>query len=278
MPNQMGEYRNSTFLQAFCFCLTPIVRMFVRAGISFGEFSELVKAIFVDVVAKDHGSRGRPANIARISAATGISRREVSRLRRLSSPLETVTAYPLSMPARVLQIWANDSDYRESDGSVCDLPIEGTSRSLEKLVSRVRGDVPVGAIRTELLRAGCIESTDEGLVRLRKTLYLEPSIFDRLVLAARNQLFFHADTILFNTESKNQSVLRPEKIIFSENVSDADIERFRSKSFDAVEEFAERYNATVSAYDHWSSSEEKGNLNHTCGVGIFYFERFPATD
>lgn len=257
--------------QAFAVCLTPVVRMFLRVGASYSEFSELAKRIFVDVAAQDHGERGRPANVARISAATGISRREVSRLRKCADRDSNWPNCVLSKPARVLLLWAQDGDYRGGNGAPIEIPLEG-ARSLADLVSRVSGDVPIGAVKAELLRAGCIELSDAGLLRLKSTMYLEPSMLDRLTWAVSNQLRFHAETILYNTEAKHQCSLRREKMVFSNNVLNEDLVRFRKITYRAVDQFVDNYNATVSAYDQWSHCYEDDPASRTCGVGIFYFE------
>ncbi len=55
--------------------MAPIVRVMLRSGVSWGEFAELLKEVFVDVARRDHGRQGRPTNTARVAMITGLSRR-----------------------------------------------------------------------------------------------------------------------------------------------------------------------------------------------------------
>ena len=62
--------------------LAPLARTLLRCGVSYTEFAELSKRAFVDAASKDYGVRNRPTNIARVAVMTGLTRKEVSRIRR----------------------------------------------------------------------------------------------------------------------------------------------------------------------------------------------------
>ena len=66
---------------AFFVVLKPIARILLRYGIGFREFAEVAKSAFVDVATAEYGIRGRPTNISRVAVMTGLTRKEVRRLR-----------------------------------------------------------------------------------------------------------------------------------------------------------------------------------------------------
>ena len=68
-------------LGAFLIALRPMARILLKFGIGFREFSEVMKTAFVDVATRDFGLRGRPTNISRVAVMTGLTRKEVRRLR-----------------------------------------------------------------------------------------------------------------------------------------------------------------------------------------------------
>ncbi|MEO1034633.1 MAG: DUF6502 family protein [Pseudomonadota bacterium] len=275
----MVNLTEHVLLRAVFSLLRPIVRMLVRAGISHQEFSQLAKMAFVDVVSRDHGVRGRPANLARISAATGISRREVARVRAELQSQPAITDFAKSMSARVLQLWSESKDLRGPSGAPLDLPYESSGKEdFTSLVERLKGDIPPGAVKAELLRSGCIEETNAGLLRLVRTVFLDPSEHDRLVRAVGNQLCFHAETVLHNTDAANQSCLRHEKIVSSNRLRRADLERFRRVTDESINAFINSYAATVTAYDQWAGEDHGSTAELTGGVGIYYFERSSRDD
>jgi hypothetical protein len=59
--------------------LRPIASVVLKCGMTWREFSELSKSVFVSVATDEFGIRGRPTNISRVSILTGISRKEVKR-------------------------------------------------------------------------------------------------------------------------------------------------------------------------------------------------------
>ena len=63
------------------YLLLPVVRFLLRNGVTWDEFGELSKGAFVKVARDDYGIEGRPTNNSRVAMLTGLSRREVARVR-----------------------------------------------------------------------------------------------------------------------------------------------------------------------------------------------------
>ncbi len=80
----MQEKLKQQVLDGFQLVLRPIVKILLRYGVGFGEFAEVVKTSFVDVASTEFGIRGRPTNISRVAVMTGLTRKEVRRLRNIS--------------------------------------------------------------------------------------------------------------------------------------------------------------------------------------------------
>ena len=68
-------------LRALLVALKPIAKMLLRNGIGYREFAEIAKSAFVDVATSEYGLRGRPTNISRVAVMTGVTRKEVRRIR-----------------------------------------------------------------------------------------------------------------------------------------------------------------------------------------------------
>ena len=59
----------------------PVVRFLLKHGVTWNEFGELSKEAYVKVAREDYGIDGRPTNNSRVAMLTGLSRREVARVR-----------------------------------------------------------------------------------------------------------------------------------------------------------------------------------------------------
>ena len=137
--------------------LRPVARIFLRFGISYREFCELSKTAFVEVAAKDFGVHGRPTNASRIAAMTGLTRKEVGRVRKKIERGEDLKVDRSSPINEVLAAWHSVDEFRDEQGQPKPLPVSGNRGSFEALIRQFAGDIPEGAMRKELLRINAIE-------------------------------------------------------------------------------------------------------------------------
>ena len=142
---------------AFLALMKPLARLFLRFGRGFREFSELSKTAFVTVASDDYGIGGRPTNGSRIAAMTGISRKEISRLRQKISLGEAAAIDRQSPVREALQVWRTDAEFLDERDIPASLPMCGKRASFESLVKRCAGDIPAGAMRKELQRISAID-------------------------------------------------------------------------------------------------------------------------
>jgi hypothetical protein len=70
--------------------LSPLIRILLRNGVPFGAFADLAKWAYVDVAFREFGIKGRKQSASRVSILTGLSRKEVSRLRNTEAPSDAV--------------------------------------------------------------------------------------------------------------------------------------------------------------------------------------------
>ena len=151
---------NTTFLML----LQPLARLFLRLGRGYREFSDLSKAAFVVVASEDYGVHGRPTNVSRIAAMTGLTRKEISRIRaRIENHEAAITerATPLQ---EVVFAWRSTDEFLDKNGEPAALTLDGGCGSFQSLVKQFAGDIPEGAVRKELQRIGAARHIDGVVV------------------------------------------------------------------------------------------------------------------
>ena len=152
--------------------LRPLVRILLRNGVSYSTFADFAKWIFVDVASKEFGIKGRKQTTSRVSVITGLSRKEVLRVRRLPRPDDRETAEKYNRAARVIAAWRRNKKYLDAEGKPAPLPIGGSDVSFTELVKRFSGDVPVRATLDELIRVGAVKQLEDGNVCLLTRTYV----------------------------------------------------------------------------------------------------------
>jgi len=183
--------------------LRPIASVVLKCGMTWREFSELSKSVFVSVATDEFGIRGRPTNVSRVSILTGISRKEVKRQRDLLSEPSTTGAKKSTDATRLLSGWHQDPDYLDKDGSPLALQPAGTNPSFESLFEIYGGDTPLQTLSRELLKAGSIEEDSEGRYVAKRRYHMPVEMDAGSIRFFGTNLFDHANTLCKNVTGDN---------------------------------------------------------------------------
>jgi hypothetical protein len=162
--------------------LTPLVRVLLRFGFSCNEMTSIIRKIAVDAALEHEEFRTRPKPfVAQAAVRTGLSRKEVTRLRAHDAVHEVLDTKHGNHATRVLDGWTNDPRYRGPDGKpLPDLPLKASSGvSFYQLAHEYGGDVPPRAILAALLEYRVVEESGDR-VRLLSTHYVPAEGSDEL--------------------------------------------------------------------------------------------------
>jgi hypothetical protein len=200
----MSENFKATLLSAFRPLMRPLVRILVRNGVSYGEFSELLKSVFVDSAQDVLQLPDSRQSVSRIAITTGLTRLEVSRLLTQTDADAEALLGRLSRVGRLLTGWHQDSDFTGPYGIPYEVQFEGPvgRRSFTELVRRYTSDVPADEMLDELKRIGAVLDLGNGYYRVLIRLYI-PS--------AADPAKFHAMSVAFTDLAKTlDQNLRPD--------------------------------------------------------------------
>lgn len=147
--------------------LVPLARLAVARGLSHATVDEMLRAAFVAAAHAAHPGLPEHRRVSRISAATGIHRREVTRLTALASQPPAALR---STPSEVFARWTTDPAYLDAQGRSRRLPRAGPAPSFESLAHSVTRDTHPRSLLEELLRLGLAEhdAADDSVALLRE--------------------------------------------------------------------------------------------------------------
>lgn len=272
----MSDIHLNSLYAAVLKLLRPLTRILLRNGVSFGTFSDLAKWVYVDVAAKEFGIKDRKQTTSRVSTITGLSRREVMRVRQLPRPEVTAITERHNRAARVIAAWRREKKFCDETGKPIPLPMEGGGRSFNQLVNRFSGNVPPRAILDELMRVGAVERLEDGRVSLIARAYIPKGTdVSRLHLLGVDVRHLLA-TIAHNLNPGPSGPLFQRKVAY-DNLPDDVLLQFRNL-------FSKKAQALLESADHWLALRDrdatptvKGSGRNRAGFGIFFFEE-PYSD
>jgi len=248
--------------------LAPIAATLLRCGVSYSEFSELAKCAFVDAASNEFGVRNRPTNIARVSVMTGLSRKEVSRIRR-NRRLETKSHPAVTLPAAVLNAWHSSKRYREKNGEPKVLPFAGPGLSFSSLVRSVSKDIPAGAMRQELVRSGAVRRVDRTNLVPVKRHFVPDSVDERILVGLELGLRRLAETVAFNS-AHQQEELRFQRFVEGELVSSREAQVLKERLHAMLVDMSVTLDDVISNRRRRKSPMPERSV--CLGVGLYYFQ------
>ncbi len=149
--------------------LEPIAELAVARGLPFAAVEDLFKAAFVAAARRAQPESAGARIVSRVATATGLTRREVTRL--LDAP-DPQTGVPLARPSPATQVftrWRADPALRDRRGQTKALPRQGPAPSFEALARSVTQDVHPRSLLDELCRLGLAEVSGDTVRLLRES-------------------------------------------------------------------------------------------------------------
>ena len=110
---------------AITMLLRPLVRLLLRNHVPYRTFADLAKRVYVDVATEEFGIPGRKQSKSRVSIITGLSRKEVLRVKRFPAQDDLGALERYNRAARVIAGWVRDRRFGDESGQPADLPFEG---------------------------------------------------------------------------------------------------------------------------------------------------------
>ncbi len=252
--------------------LRPLVRMLIRQGVAHRTLEDYVREAYVLEGEKELLGNGGKVTVSSLAVLTGLSRKEVKRIKDSAADGEEGDAAQRHRIVRLLGAWSNHPDFSEN-GEGRALPIQG-EQSFTELVKRFSGDMTPVSTLSLLEQSGNVLRVGDELFLIKKHYLPVQTPTQQLALFGTdvNELM---QTIIHNLSSKHQERW------FQRKVSNAQV------SVDALAAFkqyaAEKSMALLEDYDEWLSKHEisnqaqqesdpQGEAAAYVTVGIYYLE------
>ena len=263
----MSIEARSAIHQATQSVLRGLVRVLLRHGIDCNAFSALARRVFVDAAYEKLEREQGKATASGVSALTGLSRKEIKRLREAEAESLTAAAAGRHRAVRVLSGWTTDPQF-SSQGQPRILSLDAVHGGFQSLVELYSGDVTPIAMLSVLEQAGCIARV-EGGVKLVRNAYLPMQ-----TPAERFNILGTDSAELIGTIDYNIHCDEGDRV-FQRKVS---VQSLSSSDFHEFKQYSnERSQALLEEYDRWLSERltrggpKADEGEHYVSVGIYFY-------
>ncbi len=269
----MSDSVKKGLLATYSRLLRPLIRILLKHGVTYAEFSEVVKTVFVGVAAQEFRVPGKKMSKARIAIVTGLTRKEVQRLTDTKQEGRYKLKTNLSRISRVLTGWHTDPDFTGPYGMPLEIRYDSEGpqdTTFVRLVQQYSGDMTPRAMLDELLRVGAVIETDQNWYKVVRREYVPQTLAPDFLERVGNGIHDFIHTVEENLEKSGEDAGRFERTVRPT----AGLKVENLPLFDAY--VRDKCQALLEEIDNWLTKleppdAEKGDeLVHT-GVGIYHY-------
>jgi len=254
--------------------MKPVIRLLLNSGVTYREFADTCKSLYVEVAAEGFGLKDRPTNTSRIAVLTGLDRKQIKAIRDQLESDAPDSNHSVDRVSRLLSGWHQDADFADAFGNPLALE-EKSEDGFRALVKRYGGDIPPGALLKELIRNGAVIKSQNDSLLPAARVYIPEGDKNLSIQRSASVMGDLGDTLchnLFDTSKANQK--RFERRATNINISPDKITEFKA--------YIElKGQAFLEDVDEWLTSNESPGqpdnaYNQTdavrLGVGLFWIE------
>lgn len=264
----MSDAKN-TAVAALRLLFRPVARIMLRAGLNWRELSDVCKTTYVEMATEDFGIGGRPTNISRVAILTGLTRREVRRLRDLLEKDDPEMFNRMNYATRVLSGWFQDEEFLNAAGTPAALPPAGDSGSFESLCGKYSGDVAATTMLKELKHVGAVVADENGHLLAKMRTYMPAMMDAERTLSSGSVLEDMGYTIAYNLHRSDKDPGRFERRATNTQIPAKVLPEFREYVEKEGQQFLEKVDAWLTEHEIKDGDDSK---SIRLGMGAYWIE------
>lgn len=170
--SKLPESIKETLLNSFRQLLRPLIRIVLRNGVSYEEFADTIKVVFLEVATRDLIKGSNKPSYSRLSLLTGLPAGEVERVSGLIENRHPPSTQNLNRVGRILGAWHQDPLFTGPYGLPLELELHDGPNSFRELVKRYTSDISPEDMLQELKRIGVVIELAGGALRVTSRSYI----------------------------------------------------------------------------------------------------------
>jgi Family of unknown function (DUF6502) len=271
-PNDGVDLQANDTELALLNVLGPLIQLCLARGVKFQTLSDLTKLAYVQQAAK-----GPKPNVSQISVATGLHRKDVTRLLDERSSNQA-PSFPRSLESEVFFRWINHPSFLQPNGKPKPLARQSKQdddASFETLCWQITKDVHPRSILESMVRLGLVTELDAGFVELAKDSFVPSNEEKQMLALLAGNLSDHFAAAVSNVNIDGQSQ-QPflEQAIFGRKISKQSVQTLHEVSRANWSQFTQAFmNAISELPESQDNIEPTNDASERFRVGMYFYHQ-----
>lgn len=224
--------------------IKPVIKLCIKRSLNLQDLLESAKVVFLQVAEEELKAQGKKINLSRLSAMTGVHRKDAFRIYRAGEEKEETGG----ITSRVIGLWREHPKFLSGNNRPRVLSYKGDDSELAELVRMISSDIKSGAVVFALEQVGAVEKTPAGL-RLNAAAYVpkgNPTEAIRLMSSDVEDLM---EAVMANAESSLDELPNYHAKSIYDNVAKEDLPNIRTWIFNQASNFQTKVEKYLAKHD-----------------------------
>jgi len=247
----------------------PLIRLLIEKGVTFPQFRELMKALYVEVADEHFSLHNIKPSDSRVFVLTGVHRKDIKRLRQqLEQENQQITS-SASLSGEIVARWTSMPEYLDKKGKPRQLlKIEKNSEpGFNQLVCSVNKDVRPKAILDEWLRLNIVHIKDDYVV-LNQSAFVTNKEFTEMAYYLGHNVHDHMASCVNNILAEDSPML--ERSVYYASLSADSVNKLRTIASKKGNELLQHVNKqAIKLYD---ADKLRDDANYRMRLGVYWYQ------
>ena len=247
----------------------PLIRLLIEKGMTFPQFRELMKELYVEVADKHFSLDDNKPSDSRIFVLTGVHRKDVKRIRQQAEQLNSTVTSSASLSGEIVARWSSMPDYLDDKGKPRQLLKNGKNNEagFEQLVSSVSKDVRPKVILEEWLRLNIVRLEDDYIV-LNKSAFVPNKEFTDMAYYLGHNVHDHMASCVNNILVEADPML--ERSVYYASLTENSVNKLNTIASKKGNELLQHLNKqAIKLYD---ADKHKDDATYRMRLGVYWYQ------
>ena len=259
----------AALIKAVTLLCKPLIRLLIEKGVTFPQFRELMKTLYVDVANETFTQDEKQPSDSRIFVLTGVHRKDIKRIREQADTADQTVSSGASLNGEIVARWTSMPEYLDEKGKPKKLlrSEKNDQAGFDQLVSSVNKDVRPKVILDEWLRLNMVSIKDDYIV-LSRTAYVSNKEFNDMAYYLGHNVHDHLASCVNNILVTDDPMI--ERSVYYASLTENSVNKLRSIANKKGNELLQHLNKqAIKLYD---TDKLKDDAKYRMRLGVYWFQ------
>jgi hypothetical protein len=259
----------AALVKAVIMLCSPLIRLLIEKGITFPQFRELMKELYVQVADEKFSLDDKKPSDSRIFVLTGVHRKDIKRIRQKTVQEGEQVVSSASLSGEIVARWSSMPEFIDDKGKPRQLLRTGSKDEpgFEQLVSSVNKDVRPKVILEEWLRLNIVRIKDDHVI-LNRSAFVTNKEFKEMAYYLGHNVHDHIASCVNNITIEQDPML--ERSVYYASLTEDSVNKLNAMADKKGNDLLQQLNKQ--AIKFYDADKDKNDAVYRIRLGVYWYQ------